>query len=89
MGALSLSDFWSHANGMFLGIYISDDQVNIDAVKINVHGHHLQGCQHLEARQNMLVVDTVSAWAEYRDTVGGEKEADGPATFDVTIPVTQ
>lgn len=87
MNTLSLSDPWLYTN-IFLGIYVSDEQINLDAVKLTVRGHGLRALRHLESKQNMLVIDAISAWAEYRDDIGDKNDGGKAVVFAIIIPVS-
>lgn len=70
------------------GIYISDNEVNLDAVKITIFGHDLPASRHMEWNQHVLAIDTVSAWNECRDILGQQSDANKPVVFTIIIPVS-
>lgn len=67
------------------GIYVSDEKVNIDAVKLAICGHDLPASRHVKWSHPVLVIDAVSAWNEYRDTLGQQSVADKAVVFGFTI----
>lgn len=71
------------------GIYVSDEQVNLAAVKFAVCEHDLPTPQHLGWNHHVLVVDTISAWNEYRDILGQQSDVNSKTlVFAITIPYT-
>lgn len=85
---LELANRGPYANNL-PGIYVSDQQVNLAAVKLAICGRGLPTLRHLELNHPVLVVDTISAWNEYRDILGQQSDMKNKdLVFAITIPCT-
>lgn len=85
---LELANCRPHADDL-PGIYVSDEQMNLAAVKLAVCEHDLPTPQHLGWNHPVLVVDTISAWNEYKDILGQQSDVNSKTlVFAITIPYT-
>lgn len=85
---LELANRRPYANNL-PGIYVSDEQVNLAAVKLAICGRDLPTLRYLEWNHPVLVVDTISAWNEYRDILGQQSDMKNKfLVFAITISCT-